>query len=593
MISPGSGAKAPSFAVLIHEKGGSERRERFASAEISVGRVQGNDIVLPKGNVSKRHARVLYRDGRFIITDLNSTNGTYVNRRRITQATIVREGDKIYVGDFVLKIEPARAGDEAEPSLEPESARTTSRSDSQPPSVPESPSYAGRGSIPDEVPGRPTTMSLEPSTPAATPRGSESAELAEHTEPSEVIGALVARVAERLGPGRDLGRPGDAPLQQTVDRLLQETWAQMEHEAVGLPADRVLGRARAELVDLGPLGDLIADESVLEIGIPRFDRLVVARASRPTSVEPGFSSELSLGWALHRLCEQGGAPLRAGETFFERRLSGGLGLQGVLALGPAGALAHLRRPKRPLHSLEDLLRRGTLSRAMVSFLQHCLVARLNLLVVGPRDGGAEVLLGALAMSPVDGTPVWVSEASQAPLPGMPRLDPSQPAERLQRALRLAARLPGTRLMVDLMQPGMMGAVVEVTGEGTDGVVGSRTGAGLGRALSRLAVELTAQGLAPNLASARELVAGSFDLAIEVLKLRDGRQRAVRIAEIQGAGFESFQLSDIFSFVADRTAAGGVIEGTFVSSGTVPRIAEAMRARGVQLETALFSRPMSR
>src|SRR4051812_11917097 len=70
--------------------------------------------MLPKGNVSKRHARLLYRDGRFIVTDLNSTNGTYVNRRRITQATIVREGDRIYVGDFVLRIElPAGEGDVA------------------------------------------------------------------------------------------------------------------------------------------------------------------------------------------------------------------------------------------------------------------------------------------------------------------------------------------------------------------------------------------------------------------------------------------------------------------------------------------------
>src|SRR5262245_59908371 len=74
--------------------------------------------MLPKGNVSKRHARLLYRDGRFIVTDLNSTNGTYVNRRRITQATIVREGDRIYVGDFVLRIE-LPGGDAAVPSPEP------------------------------------------------------------------------------------------------------------------------------------------------------------------------------------------------------------------------------------------------------------------------------------------------------------------------------------------------------------------------------------------------------------------------------------------------------------------------------------------
>ena len=93
------------FAVIVHEKGGAERREVFDATELSVGRVQGNELMLPKGNVSKRHARLLYRDGRFIVTDLNSTNGTYVNRRKITQATIVREGDRIYIGDFVLRIE--------------------------------------------------------------------------------------------------------------------------------------------------------------------------------------------------------------------------------------------------------------------------------------------------------------------------------------------------------------------------------------------------------------------------------------------------------------------------------------------------------
>src|ERR1700704_5654022 len=101
------------FTIIISEKGGAERREAFERTEINVGRVQGNDLMLPKGNVSKRHARLLYRDGRYIVTDLKSTNGTYVNGRKIAQATIVREGDKIYIGDFVLRIE--LSGDGAQP----------------------------------------------------------------------------------------------------------------------------------------------------------------------------------------------------------------------------------------------------------------------------------------------------------------------------------------------------------------------------------------------------------------------------------------------------------------------------------------------
>ena len=125
------------FAIIISEKGGAERRESFDKNEINVGRVQGNDLMLPKGNVSKHHARLLFRDGRFIVTDLKSTNGTYVNGRKIAQATIVREGDKIYIGDFVLRLETT--GAQAAPILEAtaggeeESIRTLARDNVPPP----------------------------------------------------------------------------------------------------------------------------------------------------------------------------------------------------------------------------------------------------------------------------------------------------------------------------------------------------------------------------------------------------------------------------------------------------------------------------
>lgn len=95
----------PEYTLVVSEKGNAERRLAFRVGELTVGRVQGNEVVLPKGNVSKRHARILYREGRFIVTDLNSTNGTYVNRQRIAQATIVREEDTILIGDFSIRVE--------------------------------------------------------------------------------------------------------------------------------------------------------------------------------------------------------------------------------------------------------------------------------------------------------------------------------------------------------------------------------------------------------------------------------------------------------------------------------------------------------
>jgi pilus assembly protein CpaF len=98
------------FAITVTEKGGEQRRLDFEKSEITIGRVQGNDVILPKGNVSKRHARIVLKDGKFIIVDLKSTNGTYVNGRKITSPLVVKETDKIYIGDFILGVEEAGAG---------------------------------------------------------------------------------------------------------------------------------------------------------------------------------------------------------------------------------------------------------------------------------------------------------------------------------------------------------------------------------------------------------------------------------------------------------------------------------------------------
>ncbi len=93
------------FAILVSEKGGEQRRLEFDKPEVTIGRVQGNDIILPKGNVSKRHSRIVLKDGKFIIVDLKSTNGTYVNGRKISSPLVVKSSDKIYIGDFILSIE--------------------------------------------------------------------------------------------------------------------------------------------------------------------------------------------------------------------------------------------------------------------------------------------------------------------------------------------------------------------------------------------------------------------------------------------------------------------------------------------------------
>ncbi len=139
------------FTIIIQEKGGEQRRMVFNKPEVTIGRVQGNDIVLPKGNVSKRHARIVLKDSKFIIVDLKSTNGTYVNGRKITSPLVVKDSDKIYVGDFIIGVDEAASAEgdnQSETTTAPPERMAAPPPDNRPPRATEASPV-----IPSMVPG--------------------------------------------------------------------------------------------------------------------------------------------------------------------------------------------------------------------------------------------------------------------------------------------------------------------------------------------------------------------------------------------------------------------------------------------------------
>jgi hypothetical protein len=73
--------------------------------EISLGRGEDNDVVIPHASISRAHARLMRRDGAYELMDLNSTNGSYVNEQPILGSVTVQSGSEVRLGDikFVLR----------------------------------------------------------------------------------------------------------------------------------------------------------------------------------------------------------------------------------------------------------------------------------------------------------------------------------------------------------------------------------------------------------------------------------------------------------------------------------------------------------
>ena len=75
----------------------------------SIGRHGDNEIVLPDGQVSRHHAEIVMQGGRWLITDLGSANGTYVNGKRLTGPQVLSHGDLVRVGQTQFRVEIAAA----------------------------------------------------------------------------------------------------------------------------------------------------------------------------------------------------------------------------------------------------------------------------------------------------------------------------------------------------------------------------------------------------------------------------------------------------------------------------------------------------
>jgi pilus assembly protein CpaF len=771
------------FSVIISEKGGAERRESFDRTEINVGRVQGNDLMLPKGNVSKRHARLLYRDGRFIVTDLKSTNGTYVNGRKIAQATIVREGDKIYIGDFVLRIEassaagavsptggppgpieessqgdlapsspplaagantsaqipvaafvggdptraqayppmayeptpariplpyepgaqpkpgagpmaPANTGSGPPPTGDTPSSQPSSSSAERglrapapriepktgdpnqvishfplehdpddsamlypvpgPPRVPSPgrPQPAKFGTSPSPRPGpgatpvspggpgfagasgpsgQPIERGTSPSVSAAGAAGAGSGLIAAATtaasavpapalatgrlaipptrldppEPLELSRIAAHRAAivtllDRVSEATDLrplenGEAADEAMTARVERSINDRLAALREQGDIRPevdTDAVIVEARRELLEYGPLTALLNDDDVSEIHVVRHDYVLAIQGRRQVPSDIGFSNERSLGLVIRRLCITAGRPLAEGEVFVERRLPRGTRMLAVIPTAPdQGHMVVIRKPQRADVTLEDLVRSGTISRAMAGLLAQCVEARANILVTGAVDAGASLLLGALCAAGSTTDRVIVLEADDELIftpPHTVAILLGDTPEQGARAVRAAALARPDRLVVGALSGRIAAGVVDAMSDGVDGVLAAARAPTLRQATARLAADIAATkaGLSPEIA--REWIASTFHLAIEIARLRDGRLRVLRLAELSVDG-SRIQTRDIFTFAVERTAAGGAVEGSFHPTGIVPAIVEDLAARGVSIDPSIFKR----
>jgi len=101
---PAKGRRGVPTTLVVTQGALSGTTVRLADQPVTLGRSQDSTIVLDDDYVSGRHARFFPRDGQWFVEDAGSTNGTYIDRTKVTSATPVKIGMPVRIGKTVVEL---------------------------------------------------------------------------------------------------------------------------------------------------------------------------------------------------------------------------------------------------------------------------------------------------------------------------------------------------------------------------------------------------------------------------------------------------------------------------------------------------------
>jgi pSer/pThr/pTyr-binding forkhead associated (FHA) protein len=120
--------------------------------QITIGRDSSNGITINDAEISRRHARLTFQGGKYILEDLGSTNGTFVNGQRLAGPRVLKPGEVISFGEQIVLVFEANTFDPGATVVSPRAAAVPSASRPVMPPPPPPADYAG------SVPANPTPI---------------------------------------------------------------------------------------------------------------------------------------------------------------------------------------------------------------------------------------------------------------------------------------------------------------------------------------------------------------------------------------------------------------------------------------------------
>jgi pilus assembly protein CpaF len=568
--------------------------------------VQGPTVVIGRGNecavrlsgwrIGKEHARIVHRDKGWMLEDLGHLGGTWVNGARAALHGPLSFADQIQIGGYKLRV---RDGDHtAAGDTRSSSARHESSADM---------GLAGaKGAHATPIrPAKAEVHQLAVASPALSAEDRQAtarlaASQARHPWRKRVHDQLLETIDLRR---RDLTRMSDAELRSETERLIRDILDGLTELPPSIDREALRKEVLDEAVGLGPLEDLLADETVTEIMVNRSDEIFVEQRGRLTRYPLAFTSDRAVMGVIERIVAPLGRRIDESSPLVDARLRDGSRVNAIIPpLAIKGPTLTIRKFSKKRLEASDMVGFGSLDEAMVEFLRMCVHQRKNLIVSGGTGSGKTTLLNVLSNFIPDGERiVTIEDAAElrlnhshlVSLESRPSNIEGRGAVSIRDLVRNALRMRPDRIVVGECRGGEALDMLQAMNTGHEGSLTTLHANTPRDALARLETLVLMAGMDLPITAIREQVVSAVDLIVQQTRFACGTRKITSITEVTGIENGKVQMQELFRFDQRGYAAdNGRVQGQFTGCNAVPSFYDELRERGVECDLTLFDKKVA-
>jgi len=398
----------------------------------------------------------------------------------------------------------------------------------------------------------------------------------------------------------NVSRMADAELRATVQKLIEELIdSDSSFESLRALREALRDVVLNEVVGLGPLEALLADEQVTEIMVNGHNDIYVERNGRLARSDIAFSNDAAVLAAIERIVSPLGRRIDESSPMVDARLKDGSRVNAIIPpLAIRGPSITIRKFAKRRLLAQDLMDFGSINAAMIEFLRMAVEKRANIVVSGGTGSGKTTLLNVLSnFIPDHERIVTVEDAAELQLnqPNLVSLEARPPnvegrgAVTIRDLVKNCLRMRPDRIIVGECRGGEALDMLQAMNTGHDGSLTTAHANSPRDCLSRLEVMTLMSGLDIPVQAIREQVASAVHVIVQQTRFSCGTRKVTHIAEVTGIEGSQIQLQDIFKFEQDGFDAAGKVRGHFVATGHIPEFYQELIRRGLSVDLSIFSR----